>query len=1178
MARARSTTNEVEERPRKSTANVKKERHSRSKRRVVDEEEEDDGDGDEGVASASNKDESCGDEEEEEEESGTPKRSRTTANGGFVKKNRKAQAQTSTADEEKEGEGIKPSQAVPKPRTLPRGDDGYIPGSVVRVKLYNFLTYEGPVEFSPGPWLNMIIGANGTGKSSVACAIAIGLGWSPKVLGRAEELKDFVKIGNDRGWIELELKGPAGKKNLIIKREINTKTNGSAWHLNKESATLAEIKAKVEALNVQVTNFCSFLPQDKVASFARMTPQQLLLQTQLAAGDKSLPEWHKELIEKGEELQKHLGSLDGDTIELQQLEDKNKELERDVELWEIVVLGTEYKVLKARYHDIKTNRAKLHAKWKELRARDQPLVNLKEEYAEKAESLLEKRKHEEGLASRKFRDLVKKGNECENEDNQADDLHKRLEVLKTTDKQRKARIAKLREEITTLEETLANPPQVEDVEAINIDADQLRQDSSGFHEEYSALEERKRDHADKTGKFRFQLQSAQTRFADLGNVAMQRLENLRKADADCADTIEWLRKPENAQRFRIPVTEPAYVSLDIPNLDYVDHVEACISWGQLKTFVCGCEEDYKLLNRLVNDTNEALGRRGRITAWFRPVDMQQLQPPPMVDNVMKQFGFDGYAIEFITAPQGMMWYLQKDLNMHRTAIALDGTRVNQAQAIDAVSTSSGATAFIAGRQTFRVARSAYGRRLAQTSTGAVIPARNLKHGTVDPELKATYEAEIQEATQKLAEQKAGDDEISALQKDFDKRRNEFQKREDGLKKRREKRKQLETQIANARVKLQGTKTRLTGEENAPSVEVETKNIKQKLAYVAEKRAKLVMQSATITREILELQSGLTRTAIQWLQAHSNHQALEALANNHNSALVRAHQAFIAINEEFDEIKKTASELARNVETKRDALDDELKQQWKLMNEGASVGLPDSVEIAQEQLQERKDKVEAIVVNDPDAIRQYEERLKKISDLRDVVNNKKRREEQLQRTIKKIRDKWYPALRALIDNVGAKFSKAFDDIGCAGEIRLAEHEQYANWAIEIYVKFRENEQLQLLTGFRQSGGERSLTTIMYLMSLTELLRAPFSLVDEINQGMDAKAERVVHNQLVNVTCKDDAGQNMARYFLITPKLLPNLKYHPRMRVLCVSNGEWTPEDSRFGNLKGLIKSHLKKIAA
>lgn len=46
------------------------------------------------------------------------------------------------------------------------------------------------------------------------------------------------------------------------------------------------------------------------------------------------------------------------------------------------------------------------------------------------------------------------------------------------------------------------------------------------------------------------------------------------------------------------------------------------------------------------------------------------------------------------------------------------------------------------------------------------------------------------------------------------------------------------------------------------------------------------------------------------------------------------------------------------------------------------------------------------------------------------------------------------------------------IGCAGEIQIAPHdEDYAQWAIDILVKFRDHEKLQLLTGQRQSGGVR-----------------------------------------------------------------------------------------------------------
>lgn len=166
------------------------------------------------------------------------------------------------------------------------------------------------------------------------------------------------------------------------------------------------------------------------------------------------------------------------------------------------------------------------------------------------------------------------------------------------------------------------------------------------------------------------------------------------------------------------------------------------------------------------------------------------------------------------------------------------------------------------------------------------------------------------------------------------------------------------------------------------------------------------------------------------------------------------------------------------------------------------------------------------------------------------------------------------------------------MGLLGEVRIAKDEDYAKWGIEILVSFRDGEEMNVLSAQRQSGGvrcclpsssagavpdltfsrlqERALTTVMYLMSLADLAKAPFALVDEINQGMDQRVERLVHNALVATTCKDDVGQCVAllscrlsterpsltplenRYFLITPKLLPQLEYHERMKVLIINN--------------------------
>jgi structural maintenance of chromosomes protein 5 len=70
-----------------------------------------------------------------------------------------------------------------------------------------------------------------------------------------------------------------------------------------------------------------------------------------------------------------------------------------------------------------------------------------------------------------------------------------------------------------------------------------------------------------------------------------------------------------------------------------------------------------------------------------------------------------------------------------------------------------------------------------------------------------------------------------------------------------------------------------------------------------------------------------------------------------------------------------------------------------------------------------------------------------------------------------------------------------------------------------------------------------------------------------QGMDMRAERAVHDSMVDVTCTSDSAQ----YFLITPKLLPDLKYHERMKVLCVNNGEWLPEEKHIGNMMGMVEA-------
>lgn len=140
--------------------------------------------------------------------------------------------------------------------------------------------------------------------------------------------------------------------------------------------------------------------------------------------------------------------------------------------------------------------------------------------------------------------------------------------------------------------------------------------------------------------------------------------------------------------------------------------------------------------------------------------------------------------------------------------------------------------------------------------------------------------------------------------------------------------------------------------------------------------------------------------------------------------------------------------------------------------------------------------------------------------------------------------------------------------------------------------REKEQLSILDSHRQSGGERAVSTIFYLMALQSLARAPFRVVDEINQGMDPrneryvfiataesthsanKSDRLVHSRMVEIACAEHTSQ----YFLITPKLLNNLTYHENMKVHCIASGEYMPDDPEQLNFEKLAHKALALRAA
>ena len=255
------------------------------------------------------------------------------------------------------------------------------------------------------------------------------------------------------------------------------------------------------------------------------------------------------------------------------------------------------------------------------------------------------------------------------------------------------------------------------------------------------------------------------------------------------------------------------------------------------------------------------------------------------------------------------------------------------------------------------------------------------------------------------------------------------------------------------------------------------------------------------------------------------------------------------------------------------------------------------------------------------IKEFEKRQREIDRLKARLIEVKEALTELESSIDTVRKKWEPRLDKLVKRISSSFSYNMKQINCAGEVSVHKDDNFEQWAIQIQVKFRyslllylfhsphrleakltistsrEAEPLTLLDSHRQSGGERAVSTIFYLMSLQSLTRSPFRVVDEINQGMDPRNERLVHARMVSIATgndeeqfhydaeanDDDEGEGEGRggangkdseddegergkkkgggsqYFLITPKLLHGLRYEPGMRVLCIASGEFMPKE-------------------
>ncbi|XP_015590762.1 structural maintenance of chromosomes protein 6 isoform X2 [Cephus cinctus] len=149
-------------------------------------------------------------------------------------------------------------------------------GKIKRIFMKNFMCHDA-MEVTLNPNVNYIVGRNGSGKSAILLALVVGLGARAHNTSRGSTIKEFVKKGKNTALIEITL---ANEGSMAYKQEIYgesitiSRSIGGASKYRIKNASGHVISSKreeldhiISALNIQVNNPISVLNQDVSRTF-----------------------------------------------------------------------------------------------------------------------------------------------------------------------------------------------------------------------------------------------------------------------------------------------------------------------------------------------------------------------------------------------------------------------------------------------------------------------------------------------------------------------------------------------------------------------------------------------------------------------------------------------------------------------------------------------------------------------------------------------------------------------------------------------------------------------------------------------------------------------------------------------------------------------------------------------
>ncbi|KAJ6787173.1 hypothetical protein PWT90_07930 [Aphanocladium album] len=896
--------------------------------------------------------------------------------------------------------------------------DEYQPGSIIRVAVQNFVTYE-KAEFFPGPYLNMVIGPNGTGKSSLVCAICLGLGYSPKHLGRAGSIKEFVKHGREKATIEIELqKRPGDRHNYVVRVQIRRDQNTQKWWLNGKETTHKNIQDLMKSLKIQVDNLCQFLPQDRVVEFAASTPVELLHETIRAAAPEEMLLWQSKLRELFKEKKDLTENSQNDADTLQNLEARQQGLQADVDRLKerdeiqkrlddlkVVKVLARYSEARNKYMEAREHKKAAEASLRRLETESGPsleAVNRKEAYLDKINAALGSKSRALDQ-SHDLSDALEQ--KIKDEQGAYDAFDNKMAAERKLFDARKKEVSSSRAKLTSLQADLKNRPGEFNAsdwnQKIRAEEHNLRELESSDRQlvlELGNLKDQGRNPKRRMESLKVSLESLDTQQG-------QQLNMMKKNFPEVARGWEWIQ--ENMNQFEKEVFGPPMITCSVKDERYSFQVQSLLQVDDFTCFTAQTRNDYKkLTDQLYRVMSLSVVIRSSVHS------LENFQPPMSQKDVIK-LGLEGFAIDWLEGPEPVLAMLCSEKRLHQSGITLHEHDNDQ---YTKLANSGSISQWAAGRHLFTLRRrKEYGGKAMTAISKFINPGRFWTSQTVDVQEKAELTRQLAEVSEEFQQLKEQNTEILQKRKAIAEQQQDINVKIEDL--RAEK-----NALQKEHQKWQSLPEKIEAEERRREENMQMMEAIRNRMYAAQydldkivmDKFKAAMRHAASLEDMKKAHQEYIEAKIRYIEAKSDVNGLKA----RNAKIVARLEADRTKLEEATRIAEQARAIGRELSDKVKDLLVEHEDRRLQLQEMAEGKTEHEIEM---EIDAEKAQLELIHAANPNILREFEKRAQEIFRLQRKMDGVNTKVAELTAAQDSLMKKFEPKLDELIAQINSAFA-------------------------------------------------------------------------------------------------------------------------------------------------------------